>query len=551
MAPSVSIVVPTRGRPQYLADTLASLVPQASTADGEVVVVCDGPQEDSRAVAEQAGARVVTLDRPQGANAARNAGVAATEAPLVVLVDDDVDAAPGWLAAYLTAAAQVPDVEVFGGPIRPRLDGPAPRTCGRHGPPFTFLDPDPTHPGDRDVEYVWSANMMVRRRAFARVGDFDVVLAGSGEEEEWQDRVRAAGGRVRYVAGAAVDHRRTGEDARLRSLVRVAWGRGRASRRYAVSKGPGPTIAGETRGLAACLAHVVVRRCPMGLALAGHSAGRLREAAAPARVAPPDAFLSGRSGHVAGRRATLRRLADRALDGLEALTGRRRRLARAATAVPPRSVLALIVERAAEPNTVAATRAGLLRSRHRVQVVVADAGEGGKFANLNRLLREHDLAGRDWLLVVDDDVVLAPGFLDAFVFLAERYGLRLAQPAQTLASHAAWDVVRRRALSAVRETSFVEIGPVTAFHRDTFERLLPFPPLRAGWGLDHHWAAVAREQGWALGVVDAVPVRHELRPVASQYGRAAAVAEARAFLADRPHVAGEEIRTLAVHRHWR
>ena len=43
---------------------------------------------------------------------------------------------------------------------------------------------------------------------------------------------------------------------------------------------------------------------------------------------------------------------------------------------------------------------------------------------------------------------------------------------------------------------------------------MPFPPLRMGWGLDSHWAALARENGWRLGVVDATPIRHESRVTA-------------------------------------
>ena len=102
-----------------------------------------------------------------------------------------------------------------------------------------------------------------------------------------------------------------------------------------------------------------------------------------------------------------------------------------------------------------------------------------------------------------------------------------------------------------RETSFVEIGPVTAFAAVTFPVLLPFPPLRMGWGLDVHWAAVAREHGWRCGVIDAVPIRHRAAPAASAYPREQAVEEARAFLAERPYVsAGEAQRTLATHRGW-
>jgi hypothetical protein len=210
-------------------------------------------------------------------------------------------------------------------------------------------------------------------------------------------------------------------------------------------------------------------------------------------------------------------------------------------------VLVLGIER---PGSImGAARRELLRSRHDVDVISAPPGPRGKFENLNALLADHPLADRDWLLIVDDDVALPRGFLDAFLYAAERAGLRLAQPAHRLHSHAAWAVTRRRPGATARETTFVEIGPVTAFHRDTFDVLLPFPEgLRMGWGLDVHWAAVAREHGWPIGVVDATPIAHTMRPAGDAYARDAAVAEAQAFLEGRPYVRRDEVRTLAVHR---
>jgi hypothetical protein len=109
-------------------------------------------------------------------------------------------------------------------------------------------------------------------------------------------------------------------------------------------------------------------------------------------------------------------------------------------------------------------------------------------------------------------------------------------------------VTRRRPGATARETNFVEIGPVTAFHRDTFSTLLPFPELRMGWGLDVHWAAVAGERGWPIGVVDATPVGHTLRPAGEAYPRRQAVAEARRFLEGKPYVSRDEVRTLRGHR---
>ena len=264
----------------------------------------------------------------------------------------------------------------------------------------------------------------------------------------------------------------------------------------------------------------------------------------------PAELLSGSSGTVTSRRAGLR---DALLD-LRALP-LRRRVARAARREPPRrSVLVLGVERPGGPGLMPAARAELERSRHHVAVATIAPGGRGKFENLNVLLAEHPAAGHDWLLVVDDDVALPRGFLDAFVFLAERFDLRLAQPAHRRRSHAAWEVTRRPRAGGtlVRETSFVEIGPVTALHADTFGVLLPFPSVRMGWGLDLHWGALAREHGWRTGVVDATPVGHAAEPVGAGYSTAEAEAEAEAFLSERVHVSAEEAQTvLATHRSLR
>jgi hypothetical protein len=214
-------------------------------------------------------------------------------------------------------------------------------------------------------------------------------------------------------------------------------------------------------------------------------------------------------------------------------------------------VLALAIERRGAPNLLAAARAELDRSRHDVTLAIGDAGDRGKFENLNRLLERHPPQRYDWLLVLDDDVALPRGFLDAFVFLVERFGFEIAQPAHRHRSHAAWTVTRRRVGCVARQTQFVEIGPLCAFAPATFDVLLPFPPLRFGWGLDLHWSALAREHGWREGIIDATPIRHGLRRIAASYDRGDAVAETREFLAGRPYTsAAEAQRTLAGYRSW-
>src|SRR6185295_3546040 len=121
---------------------------------------------------------------------------------------------------------------------------------------------------------------------------------------------------------------------------------------------------------------------------------------------------------------------------------RGRRIDRAAASHPPRRrVLVIGVERPG--RLMAALRAELHRTRHHVEMHTAAMGEMGKFEHLNALLAEHPADGHDWLLVVDDDVVLGPRFLDRFLFCAEDAGLLLAQPAHRRHSHAAWPATRR------------------------------------------------------------------------------------------------------------
>ena len=187
-------------------------------------------------------------------------------------------APPSWLAALVDGARRHPDADVVGGPIRARFDGPAPRGCGRERPPITTLD---LGPEDREAELVWSANMLLRRAAFERVGQFDEQLPTGGDEEEWLRRLRGAGGHVVYVAAAGLDHRRAGDDARLRALMRSAYRRGRNLRAYDRRRGSPPSLARELRNLAGSCWHALRRACPQGLVAGAHSAGRAVEAVRP------------------------------------------------------------------------------------------------------------------------------------------------------------------------------------------------------------------------------------------------------------------------------
>jgi hypothetical protein len=267
----------------------------------------------------------------------------------------------------------------------------------------------------------------------------------------------------------------------------------------------------------------------------------------------PERVLSGESGIVEGPR---RRLAGRLRDVADDLAAWMRleplRVAAAARSAPRRRIHVVGVYAPDGARNMAGSVAELRRSRHDLTIALGALGpptaplapetrlEGlagqGKFENLNALLAAAPPRDADWVIALDDDAELPRSFLGAFLVCAERFGLQLAQPAQRHASHAAWRVVRRERWCLARRTRLVEIGPVTAFHRSVAGDLLPFPPVRMGWGLDAWWGGLALERGWRLGVVDATPVRHHARPTASGYDREAAVAELARFLENRPHI---------------
>ena len=272
-SPTATVVIPTRRRASYLDVALASIVPQAQAAEAEVLVVSDGPDLPTDAVTWRH--RVRRLENPpdSGANAGRNAGVAAAQGELIVFVDDDVEVEVGWLAALLEAAGTQSGYEVFGGPIIPKLES-GPRACGHEPPPITALDHGEA---DQDVAVVWSANMAVRAQALARVGPFDPRLRGRGEEEEWQLRLRAGGGRIRYVGAARLTHRRNAQDSRLSRMALDAYRLGRTARSFDRRKGTAPPLRQELRTLAGSGWHALRNRCAYGILFAAHTAGRLRE----------------------------------------------------------------------------------------------------------------------------------------------------------------------------------------------------------------------------------------------------------------------------------
>ena len=164
-----------------------------------------------------------------------------------------------------------------------------------------------------------------------------------------------------------------------------------------------------------------------------------------------------------------------------------------------------------------------------------------KFAILNRLLGAIKLASYDYVVSMDDDILLPHGFLDTFIGLQQKLGFVLAQPARTSDSYLDHPIVEQQRGVLARQTQFVEIGPVFSMHRSVFDLLLPFDLTSSmGWGYENVWAHLVHERGLKMGIIDAVPVCHGLRKSVANYSWHQADAERTAYWARHPHLPLDE-----------
>ncbi|MFC3834446.1 glycosyltransferase [Deinococcus rufus] len=106
-SPRVSVVIPTRGRPELLVSRALRTALAQTLREIEVVVVVDGPDDATTEALSRVGdPRVRVLAQPVsvGGSEARNIGVRAARAEWIALLDDDDEWLPGKLEQQLAVA---------------------------------------------------------------------------------------------------------------------------------------------------------------------------------------------------------------------------------------------------------------------------------------------------------------------------------------------------------------------------------------------------------------------------------------------------------------
>ncbi len=186
------------------------------TAPAEVVVADNGSTDGSLAWlrAEYPTVRVLDLGRNWGFAAGYNRALAEVEAPWLVLLNNDADLAPDWLAVLLATAAAQPQAAILGGKLRLAQAGPP--VLQSAGAKFTTAGTafeigwGAADTGQYDtpgpVGVIPGAALLVQKRVFNALGGFDAGYGAYLEDVDLCWRAWLAGHEVYYQPAAVARH---------------------------------------------------------------------------------------------------------------------------------------------------------------------------------------------------------------------------------------------------------------------------------------------------------------------------------------------------------
>jgi hypothetical protein len=215
VCPLVSFLIPVRNAAHRLDRCLASIRATESPADCiEIIVIDNGSSDESVEVARKW--RATVLERPRlPLGALRNAGASAASGGVLAFVDADHEITPSWVR-WAVEGMRDPTV----GAVGSLCDSPPDGTWVQRAYDLLRRRPE----GVREVEWLGSGNMAVRRRAFDAADGFDVRLQ-TCEDIDLCRRIRSRGYRILHDSRLRSVH--FGDPATLRDVFRGELWRGR------------------------------------------------------------------------------------------------------------------------------------------------------------------------------------------------------------------------------------------------------------------------------------------------------------------------------------
>lgn len=244
--PPVSVVVPFFGSPAQ-AERAVAAVRGLELGPADEIIVADNTPEQAAAQCAGGAVRHVDATQVRSSYYARNVGAHHARNDWLLFLDADTDPVRTLVDEYFRTAVGE-DVGAVGGAVLASADqtGLIPRYSRSRG----HVEHTEEHP-HRPMAV--TANLLVRRRAWAELGGFlEGIRSGGDADFSW--RLQDAGWRLTYAPRAAVEHHhRESLKALLRQSARYGAGMRWLRRRH-----PGAQFDGRLRGLARCAAGILV-----------------------------------------------------------------------------------------------------------------------------------------------------------------------------------------------------------------------------------------------------------------------------------------------------
>jgi cellulose synthase/poly-beta-1,6-N-acetylglucosamine synthase-like glycosyltransferase len=205
--PSVTLIIPTKNRPERLSACLASLSGQDyPRGRWQVVVVNDGGADPSGALAgpAAAGLPLTLIQSPaRGPSAARNRGAETSDAELLIFLDDDCRAEPVWIRELACGIEASPYHACLGRTLN-LFPGRWPAEAFQY---YMEFYRDYARLASGDLYLIMSNNAVYRRAAFTALGGFNESFPRPGAEDlELSHRMAARGFRQGYLPRAVLHH---------------------------------------------------------------------------------------------------------------------------------------------------------------------------------------------------------------------------------------------------------------------------------------------------------------------------------------------------------
>jgi glycosyltransferase involved in cell wall biosynthesis len=217
--PPLSVVIPVRDGGRDFGRCLRAL--RESSLDGfELIVVDDGSADDSAALAESFGARVLRNATAHGPAQARNAGAEAATAELVFFLDADVVVHPDALARARARFERDPGLAALFGSYDDRPADPGLVSRFRNLLHHYVHQQGEFRDEARPAHTFWTGCGAIRRDFFLAVGGFDPRLyrRPAIEDIELGYRLTRAGHRIELVRDIQATHLKRWT---FRSMVRT------------------------------------------------------------------------------------------------------------------------------------------------------------------------------------------------------------------------------------------------------------------------------------------------------------------------------------------